>query len=281
MNAPCTIRSAEQDDLPAVSDLLERCGWRDQNRLETLSYIAQSRDGQITVAESDRSVVGVVGALRFAGTGWVTTLVVEPGTRGRGLAARLSETSMAWLRQGGSRTVHCLITPQARRLAENMEFVEEGELTMGWMPALDGEPAAGEGGSKGTRALRPEDLEQLRVLDREATGEDRSSFLRAAADQGGVAIDGEEGELDGFDLYCRWGPGPTVARTPEAGLELIETRRRRWRGPRAIILPTSNDAVLAGLPEARWFMRLTRMRWGPAVAWRPEMQFGVCNFYWG
>ena len=134
---------------------------------------------------------------------------------------------------------------------------------MGWMPALDGEPAAGEGGSKGTRALRPEDLEQLRVLDREATGEDRSSFLRAAADQGGVAIDGEEGELDGFDLYCRWGPGPTVARTPEAGLELIETRRRRWRGPRAIILPTSNDAVLAGLPEARWFMRLTRMRCRP------------------
>ena len=279
-----TIRAAEGADLPGVSDLLGRCGWHDPNRVRTLSYIADSPDGRITVAESATGLVGVAGALHFRGTGWVTTMAVDPSARHAGLGARLSEVSIGWMHERGARTTFCLITPAVRRLCQTWEFVEEEEVALGWLPAREagGEGPAPHGATQAeARPVRPEDLEQIWALDREATGEDRSAFLRAAVAHSGVAVEGQDGELLGFDLYCRWGPGPTVARTPEVGLALIETRRRTWRGPRAILLPVANQSAQAGLPEAKWFMRLTRMRRGPAVPRRPDMQFGICNFYWG
>ncbi|MFL5888962.1 MAG: GNAT family N-acetyltransferase, partial [Solirubrobacteraceae bacterium] len=214
----------------------------------------------------------------FGATGWIGGLGVEPGSRRRGIASRLTGQVVDWLRDHGAETLLLQATRQGRPVYEQLGFVAEGAYRM-WAVPPSRRPRRRDG-HRGVRPLRASDLDAVLELDREVTGEDRTLALRGAWASGGYALD--DGRLRGYHLHTPWGPGPTVAADQEAGLALIDTAQRPDESVR-VGVPEANlpgvDAMTArGYEEVAGTQR---MRLGPEVRWRPDLVFGVFNPFWG
>jgi hypothetical protein len=80
-----------------------------------------------------------------------------------------------------------------------------------------------------------------------------------------------------------WGAGVAIcAADAEAGVALMAAAAS-GPGPATLVVPDANRR--AGEALSRWRFAPAaageRMRLGPAVPWRPEMQFGLFNLFWG
>ena len=277
MTSEVTIREAGPDDLPAASDLLRRCGYRDDlQRIAALRFIQKAPGGGVFVGEDGTAVVAVSAALAFDGTGWLSALGVDPRWRRQGVATRLMAARIRWLRERGADTVHLLATDGGRTVHRQLGCVEEGSCTILGLPPLP----ADAGLPPGVRAFRPADADDTKALDAAATGENRAVALDACGPYGGLVVETGD-ELVGFHLDCPWGTGPTIARDADTGLRLIEAMRRRTDRATWVLLPAANEEACRALPQDGYSMSLTRMRHGPPVPWRAEMLFGAFNWYWG
>jgi GNAT superfamily N-acetyltransferase len=270
------IREAGAEDLERASDLLHTCGYRDElHRLPALRFIHDAPGGGVFIAEDHTGVIAVSAALALGATGWLSALGVDPRLRRQGIATRLMDARLGWLRERGARTVHLLATDGGRTVHRQLGCVEEGDCTIRGLPPL---PAADL--APGMRPLRDGDAGAVRALDAAATGEDRGLVLEACWPHGGLVVE-RDGDLAGFHLDCPWGTGPTVATDPDAGLELLDALRRRTERATWVLLPEANEEACRALPHGGYSMSLIRMRHGPPVSWRAEMLFSACNWYWG
>ncbi|MDX6674503.1 MAG: hypothetical protein QOH11_1921 [Solirubrobacteraceae bacterium] len=277
MTPDVAIREAGPDDLPAVSDLLHTCHYRDElHRLPALRFIQEAPTGGVFLAEDGGEVIGVSAALGFGATAWLSALGIDVRWRRQGIATRLMDARIRWLRRRGARTIHLLATEGGRTVHRQLGCVEDGSCTILGLPPL---PAQA-GLPPGVRPVGDADAGAVKALDAAATGEDRSLVLDACWPHGGLVAEAG-GELAGFHLDCPWGTGPTVARDADSGLRLIEALRRRNDHATWVLLPEANQDALRALPQGGYSMSLMRMRHGPRVPWRAEMLFSATNWYWG
>jgi hypothetical protein len=223
-----------------------------------------------------RRINGAASCASFGATGWIGALGVVPRARHRGVGAALTEAAVAWLRDRGAETVLLYATDQGRPIYERAGFVAEGRARA-WRGAPSAERPAG------LRALRSEDRDALRAVDRAATGERRDPVLDAIAPLHGM-VAARDGVVSGYLLNSPWGAGPAVlADDPDSGLALLSAARGATRAQPIITLPDANAAGVAAL-EAWGFAAVNhaeRMRLGPGPAWRPESVFGMFNLFWG
>ncbi|HEX3316992.1 MAG TPA: GNAT family N-acetyltransferase [Solirubrobacteraceae bacterium] len=249
-------------------------------RNDTWQWILEAPEGSIFVAERRSEIIGTGAGLLFGDTGWIGGLGVEPGSRRRGIASRLTTQVVDWLREQGAQTLLLQATAQGQPVYEQLGFVAEGAYRMWAVPPARSARRRVDGGH-GLRPLRASDLDAVLQLDREVTGEDRGLAVRGAWASGGYAL--EDGErLRGYHLHTPWGPGPTVAADPDAGLALLEAAQRRDESVR-VGIPEAN-ATAARAMTGRGYEEVPgtqRMRLGPPVTWRPDLVFGVFNPFWG
>ncbi len=248
-------------------------------RNDTWQWILDAPEGAIFVAARRDQIVGTGAGLVFGDTGWIGGLGVEPGSRRRGIASRLTEAVVSWLRDQGASTLLLQATAQGRPVYEKLGFVADGPYRMWAVPPsrrgrrLDGR--------RGLRPLRAADLEAVLALDRAVTGEDRGLPVRGAWASGGYVLDDGE-RIRGYHLHTPWGPGPTVAADTDAGLALLDAAQRPDESVR-VGIPGANAAAVKAM-AGRGYEEVAgtqRMRLGPAIAWRPELVFGVFNPFWG
>jgi GNAT superfamily N-acetyltransferase len=248
-------------------------------RNDTWQWILDAPEGAIFVAARRDQIVGTGAGLVFGDTGWIGGLGVEPGSRRRGIASRLTEAVVSWLRDQGASTLLLQATAQGRPVYEKLGFVADGAYRMWAVPPsrrgrrLDGR--------RGLRPLRAADLEAVLALDRAVTGEDRGLPVRGAWASGGYVLDDGE-RIRGYHLHTPWGPGPTVAADTDAGLALLDAAQRPDESVR-VGIPGANAAAVKAM-AGRGYEEVAgtqRMRLGPAIAWRPELVFGVFNPFWG
>jgi GNAT superfamily N-acetyltransferase len=273
------IRPAVDRELPLVVDVLRRAGFGTQVA-RLLEYPRLSPHGAILVACDEHGagdVIGVACTASFGSSGWIGALGVLPEARRRGLGAALTEAAVQWLRARDARTVLLYATDAGRPVYERLGFVAE-ERAIAWRGVAGAAPPVE------LHRLGPADRERLRALDRETTGERRDAVLDAMDPLAGVAADDAGGErLAGWAVASPWGAGTAIAaRTPEVGVALMAAATA---GPAAgtLVVPDGNRPAVEALRAWR-FVRLNdalRMRLGPAVAWRPEQQFGLFNLFWG
>jgi GNAT superfamily N-acetyltransferase len=271
------IRPATDREVPLAVDVLRRAGFGTQVA-RLLEYPRRSPDGAILVAEGEGGAVsGVACCAAFATTGWIGALGVAPEARRRGLGAALTEASVRWLRNRGAQTVLLYATEAGRPVYERMGFVNE-ERAVAWRGVSGAAPPAD------LQRLGEPDRARLRALDQFSTGERRDAVLDTIVPLAGVAVDGGDGEgLAGWAIASPWGAGTAIAAArPEVGVALMAAATA---GPAAgtLIVPDGNLAATDALRAWR-FVRLNdalRMRLGPAVAWRPDTQFGLFNLFWG
>ena len=123
----------------------------------------------------------------------------------------------------------------------------------------------------------------MRDIDRAATGEDRAPVLDALDPLSGLDRRARAARPPAGRSRRRGARASRSARADEtAGVALIAAAAG-GPGSSTIVVPDANAAAADAL--GRWGFAPTaagaRMRLGPAVAWRPEMQFGLFNLFWG
>jgi GNAT superfamily N-acetyltransferase len=270
------LRAARERDLPDIVRTLT-LAFGEPLRGDTWQWILDSSEGMIFVAERRGDIVGTGAGLRFGATGWIGGLGVEPGSRRRGIASRLTGQVVDWLRDHGAETLLLQATGQGRRVYEQLGFVAEGAYRM-WSVPPSRRPRRRDG--RGVRPLRASDLDAVLELDRAVTGEDRALAVRGAWASGGYALG--DRRLRGYHLHTPWGPGPTVAADREAGLALINAAQRPDESVR-VGVPEANTPAVEAMTN-RGYEEVSgtqRMRLGPEVHWRPDLVFGVFNPFWG
>lgn len=269
------VRDLRADEDRSIGDLLSRAGFG-PTVAGLIAFPRESPDGDVLVAERDGRAVGGVCCASFGATGWIGALGVLPEARRRGAGEALTRAACERLHERGARTVLLYATDMGRPLYERIGFEAEGTVTA-WR---------GTAGKTRTdvslRPLREEDRAAVRALDGRATGEDRSPVLDALQPLSGVVAE-RAGEAAGWALTSPWGAGVAVCGADEAAGVALTAAAARGPGTSTMVVPDANVAASDAL--AHWGFSPTaagaRMRLGPPIGWRPDMQFGLFNLFWG
>jgi GNAT superfamily N-acetyltransferase len=299
------VRAAVGSEPSRLGPLFVRAGFG-AHLAEVATFARDRLGGQVFVAERAGQAVGASACAWFGASGWVGGVVVAPERRGAGLGGALTRAAVDQLRSRGAATVLLYATPMGLPVYLRLGFVPEGEVVTMTGPGLEGsgeprrgapvdqgsgsgeprrgapENRAGAGGGA-VRAARAEDLAAVLALDRLASGEDRGRLLRALWPAGAL-VAAANGALRGFHLPSPWhSGGTTVAVDPAAGEALLRAALPAGGARLRVNLPAGNLAgaralAAAGFQEDR---RTTRMRLGPPVPWRQDVQFGAHSLFWG
>ena len=270
-----TVRDASAHEAAEVGDLLSRAGFGPTVG-GLVAFPADSPHGDVLVAERNGRPVGAVCCASFGPTGWIGALGVVPEARRRGVGRVLADAACDRLRMRGAETVLLFATDMGRPLYERMGFELEGHATA-WRGTA-GIPRAG----LTLRSLREADRPAIRAIDEVATGERRGAVLDALRPLQGLMAE-RDGDAAGFAVTSPWGAGVAIcARAPEAGVALMAAAAG-GPGAATMVVPDGNPAAAQALRHWGFTAAAAgeRMRLGPAVGWRPELQFGLFNLFWG
>jgi predicted N-acetyltransferase YhbS len=269
------VRDLRDDEARPIGELLSRAGFG-PTVASLIAFPRESPDGDVMVAERDGRPIGGVCCASFGRTGWIGALGVLPDARRRGAGEALTRAACARLRERGAETVLLFATDMGRPLYERLGFEAEGTVTA-WR------------GTAGTahadvvlRVVREHDRPALRAIDEAATGEHRAPVLDALTPLSGLVAE-RAGEPAGWAVTSPWGAGVAVCATDDAAGVALTAAATGGPGSSTMVVPDANAAAADAL--SHWGFSPTaagaRMRLGPPVAWRPEMQFGLFNLFWG
>ena len=270
-------------DLQPATHAILRDDWGD--RRTWFEFTLQQDTCHPIVAELDDRIVGTGVGIRSGRAGWIGTIWVAADLRGHGLGRALTEAVISSLHDGGVRTLLLVSTEAGRPLYERMGFEVQSWyqiLEASRTADVDAGPGANPATDPQVRSYRASDLAAMTRLDRDATGEDRSSVLRRFSSPGTtrVATDAEGG-VRGFVIRAPWGGGATIAPEVEDAMQILAARRAAAgaSGRVRVGLLRENEAGLARL-AAEGFQPIwsaPRMIRGEALAWHPDWIWGQFN----
>ena len=270
------VRDARADEARAIADLLSRAGFGPTVGA-LIAFPRESPAGDVLVAERGGRAVGGVCCVAFGPTGWIGALGVVPDARRRGVGETLAHAACARLRERGARTVLLFATDMGRPLYDRLGFRSEGGAT-----AWRGRSGAARSADVLLRGARDADRAAMLAIDRRVTGEDRSPVIEALVPLTGVVAE-RDGEPAGWAVQSPWGAGVAIAALDEAAGVVLTAAATAGPGTSTIVVPDGNPAASDAL-DAWGFSPSPageRMRLGPAVGWRPELQYGLFNLFWG
>ena len=242
---------------------------------------------RVFVAEDGDGAIAGTGVATINGlVGWIGTIWVAPGQRGRGLGRALTEATIDAADAAGCRTLVLVATDRGRPLYEGLGFeVQTWYRTMEAPGLVAGASGTPEVGASGIRPFRADDLAAIAGLDRVATGEDRGTVIAELASPDGTRVLENEGSIGGFVIRARWGGGATVAPRVEDALAILHARRLA-AGPgkrvRCGIL-AENAAGAEALAGDGWTeaWRAPRLIRGEPPDWHPDHIWGQFNHAMG
>ena len=269
-------------DVDAATELILANNWG--VRREWLRFAAGQPGCVPLVADDDGAIVGTGVGTANGRVGWIGTIFIAPERRGQGLGRALTQAIIDRLESRGCATLVLVATTEGRRLYERMGFEVQTRYRILEADGLAG-AAPGETVSP-VRPFQPRDLEALIALDREATGEDRGNAISSLATAESAQVLHQPGAgIDGFVIRAPWGGGATVARSPDAALELVAARRATagTAGRVRVGLLLDNGLGLKRLREAGFRAQWSapRMIRGAPMTWRPDWIWGQFNHAMG
>jgi GNAT superfamily N-acetyltransferase len=270
-------------DVRPAADALVRSGWGDlRDRLGFFDFAVRHEGCRPFVAERDGSIIGTGVATTNGRVGWVGTIWVDPGARGRGIGRDLTTTVIEALESAGCSTLVLVASEAGKPVYERLGFEVDTHYQTLFAPgvasAANGANEAN-GRPRRPRAFAPPDLAPMIDLDHTVTGEDRSHLIRAfASPDAALCIDGPDGALAGYVIRPPWGGGATIAPSPDAAVALLEVRRR-IAGPDHRVragLPLENEVGIRRLRELGWEdgWQGTRMIRGEPLTWQRTAVWG-------
>jgi ribosomal protein S18 acetylase RimI-like enzyme len=165
-----TIRCFREQDLPFALERTSEEGW-DSTRETFEALLNHDGDGCFVAALGGRPV-GMVTTVQYEETGWVGNPIVEPGSRGRGVGAKLMARAVQRLELLGVGTLRLEADPLGIGIYRRLGFVDEYES-----PRFRLHSAA-RGSPRDCARLVAEELADLADFDAGAFGDRRDRLLR-------------------------------------------------------------------------------------------------------
>lgn len=267
-----SIRALKPSDLASASELSVLAGWNQNvGDWEMLAGLPQAHCFCI---EADRQIVSTSTLLCYGKSlAWIGMVLTRPEYRGHGFARRLFDHVLHHAEQLQIETLKLDATEQGKPLYESYGFHAEQPIER-WSRA-----ATTNSNSVPSSVFFTGDL---RALDQEAFGADRSFLLDRLAARGAFCH-----TPNGF-LFTRAGRntsylGPCIARDFETARELltntVHQSETSWSWD---LLPGNNNAVRVA--HALGFTRrrsLTRMARGKALRGRDDLVYAIAGFELG
>ena len=234
------IRLLSESDIPAAMRLKEAAGWN-QTEDDWRRLISLEPAGCFA-AIRNHELVGTTTTTTYTDQlAWVGMVLVDPQNRRQGIAMRLMETSLGYLK-GKVATVKLDATAQGKPVYERFGFEEES-LVERWTGSIKSRNDIGPIGPISLiNKLNIAAHFELLDLDRQAFGADRSSLIEGLIDDAFVTPvlkKSVAGRLTGYAL-ARPGTkanylGPIVATDPSSVESLLDEMLRRMDGGRVYI----------------------------------------------
>lgn len=171
MNA--LLRLATPEDIPAALDLCRIAGWNQRN--EDWARLLRYEPQGCFAADVDGTLVGTVTTTSYGSElAWIGMMLVHPDFRRQGIATRLMNRALDYLRDRQVRCIKLDATPEGQQVYEKIGFRSEWTLRR-WMRASTDQPAVDledHPYETGHGVLVP-----YLALDRKSFGVDRQSWL--------------------------------------------------------------------------------------------------------
>jgi ribosomal protein S18 acetylase RimI-like enzyme len=227
------------------------------------------------VAEVDGRIVGCGIGIIHGAIGWLGTIIVVPEYRRQGIGQKITSNLIEYCRSNGCTTQLLTASEMGESIYRKLGF--EINATYFFYKKESIVPIQD---VANVRELRQEDFLTVKDLDREATGEDRFHFIKRFFSTGWIYTSGTSAGITGFYLPDLGG-GLIIARTTDAGLELMKSRLHR--GKTSAVVPETNTIareflIAEGFLE---FRRSPRMVLGNDVQWEPTMMYNRATGYCG
>jgi GNAT superfamily N-acetyltransferase len=268
-----TTRLLSPADIDAAMRLKEAANWN-QTREDWANVMRFSPEGCFGI-DVDGTLVATATNVCFGDRlAWVGMVLTLPEYRGRGLARRLMEHSLDWIRARGVAWVKLDATDMGRPLYARLGFEDEC-IVERWGRAADAPRVEPVAPAEGALPL---------TLDREAAGAGRAGLLDLLAPMGTAVL---------RDGYAMGRPGskasyfgPCVARDTATARELLRWHLSRFAGQAVYwdVLETNpaarEIAIEFGFTPLR---RLVRMAIGgrAPLGNHDALTFGIAGFEYG
>ena len=248
------IRLLSESDIPAAMKLKEAAGWN-QTEDDWRRLISLEPAGCFA-AIRDHELVGTTTTTTYKDQlAWVGMVLVDPQNRRQGIATRLMETALDYLR-GRVATVKLDATAQGKPVYERFGFEVES-LVERWVGTLKGSSIIQNYG-----ILNPDTLYELLDLDRRAFNADRSMLIQSLINDSNflpVVKKSADGKLTGYAL-ARPGTranylGPICATQASDVESLIDEMLRRMGASRVYIDFNRECGTGTSVLSARGFVK--------------------------
>ena len=276
---PVEIRLLFESDIPAAMKLKEAAGWN-QTEDDWLRLLRLEPGGCFAAIKEGR-LAGTTTTTRYNDDlAWVGMVLVDPQSRRQGIATRLMETALDYLK-GKVATVKLDATPPGRLVYEKFGFEVESMVER-WSGGIKSSSVDRDGETL-NRRLRAE----LLALDKWSFNADRSALINSLMDDAlvpPVFQRSRNGKLSGYALARRGTKanyiGPVVATDPANIESLVDEMLGVMSGSRVYIDFNCECSSQTNVLSDRGFVKerdLIRMSAGARGKKTSSFVFGIAG----
>ena len=167
------IRNMTTKDLDFAAEFTLAEDWTSETREVFEGFLLYDRKGCFIAVESDLPV-GICVATVYGDSGFIGELIVKEEARGRSIGITLLKQAMTYLQSRGVRSIYLDSVEAVAPLYEKFGF-RKICLSLRFSGKLKGEYSQT---PSSIRAMRPEDLQIISRIDRDAFRADRAFFLK-------------------------------------------------------------------------------------------------------
>lgn len=220
-------------------------------------------------------LVGVGEVIYCGDSAWLGNIIVHQEYRKMGFGSRITEHLVLKAKEAGKYNLYLLATEMGASLYAQLGFETQGSYNFYRY-------TSSEQHIERTRSIihvSQKHLTEITLLDRKATGEDRSAILKYFLEDAKVTLD-QNHRITGFYLP-HLGDGLIIAEELEAGLDLLRYRFRR--GSSYLVIPEQNSNIMdmAGIDYEILDRKAILMSIGVSKTWNPGMIFSRVGGYLG
>ncbi|XOV92248.1 MAG: GNAT family N-acetyltransferase [Bacteroidota bacterium] len=263
VNQGIKLRQMQINDLPALMEIKNDEHWNQTE--DDWKFLINTFPKYCLVALDGEKVVGTVTSTNFNNqVGWIGMMLVRKPYRGLGISRRLMSAVIELLKDD-CESIKLDATPAGEKVYKKLGF--EKEYNVYRITNVEGIPSGSSSNTIHVKAINPDILDQLKSIDQQAFGSDRSALIDFLLTQKTNAHGyvGNQEHVEGYTL-SRFGHnytqiGPVIAESEKIAMELIEWAFTEIEGPLVIDIPVDKSTLVRwvesfGFKIQREFIRM-------------------------
>lgn len=255
------ILPLESADVELLSELQPQ-GW-DDIRIPHRYYVKNRNFCSPLKFVTDDVIAGIGTCVFHKDVAWLAHIIVHPDFRNKGLGYKITSTLIDRVRMSPYKTISLIATDLGEPVYKKAGFESVGEYYFLRNENQQHEEKV----SPNIHKYEKKFLDDVFLLDKAATGEDRSSRLTEFVD--GAFVYATDNRIEGFYMPD-FVDGLIIASNPVAGIELMKLRNKKRN---IAALPVDNKIALEFLYQNNFqhYRTAKRMTLGKKTRWKPDM----------